>query len=157
VVNTHTESAADSHAAVAGVDWEFNSWGGLNGGCYASWAQDNKVCDMLYCLFEKTKIFVLFCSVVLYLDNATFQLSAIFAILPIIWYSYPFPFLSPSIYMEFSTVVFLFFISFHTRLFSLSSGRLHDSLARALPALQIAAGDGGWFVSHGWRGNAVGH
>jgi hypothetical protein len=45
----------------------------------------------------------------------------------------------------------------HTYVFSLPSGRLHDSLARAFPALQIAAGDGGRFVSHGRRGNAVGH
>jgi agmatine deiminase len=28
---------------VRGIDWEFNAWGGLNGGLYASWEQDNLV------------------------------------------------------------------------------------------------------------------
>lgn len=27
--------------AVAGVDWQFNAWGGLEGGLYASWDRDN--------------------------------------------------------------------------------------------------------------------
>ncbi|MBC7983603.1 MAG: agmatine deiminase [Candidatus Obscuribacterales bacterium] len=29
--------------AVRGVDWQFNAWGGLRGGLYASWEQDNLV------------------------------------------------------------------------------------------------------------------
>lgn len=26
-----------------GVDWEFNAWGGFNGGCYSPWDKDNEV------------------------------------------------------------------------------------------------------------------
>lgn len=28
---------------IRGVDWEFNAWGGLNGGCYFPWNKDNEV------------------------------------------------------------------------------------------------------------------
>ncbi len=31
----------DKLSRVAGIDWEFNAWGGLNGGCYSEWHQDN--------------------------------------------------------------------------------------------------------------------
>jgi len=33
----------DAHGLVRGVDWEFNAWGGLNGGLYFPWDQDNLV------------------------------------------------------------------------------------------------------------------
>lgn len=33
----------NNDGAVRGIDWEFNAWGGLNGGLYASWEQDNLV------------------------------------------------------------------------------------------------------------------
>lgn len=28
---------------LAGVDWRFNAWGGLEGGLYASWGRDDAV------------------------------------------------------------------------------------------------------------------
>ncbi len=31
----------DDHGGVRGVDWEFNAWGGADGGLYASWAEDD--------------------------------------------------------------------------------------------------------------------
>lgn len=33
----------DDRGQVRGVDWEFNAWGGLNGGLYFPWDQDNLV------------------------------------------------------------------------------------------------------------------
>ena len=33
----------NDNGEVRGVDWEFNAWGGLNGGLYTSWEQDNLV------------------------------------------------------------------------------------------------------------------
>lgn len=37
------KDAAGGGRTVAGVDWQFNAWGGLEGGLYASWEQDNAV------------------------------------------------------------------------------------------------------------------
>lgn len=31
----------DKTGQVAGVDWEFNAWGGMHGGCYTEWGYDN--------------------------------------------------------------------------------------------------------------------
>jgi agmatine deiminase len=42
VVKTWGE-AVEGEAAVAGVDWDFNAWGGLQGGLYFPWDQDELV------------------------------------------------------------------------------------------------------------------
>ncbi|XP_047314255.1 agmatine deiminase-like [Impatiens glandulifera] len=36
-----SKSTSDSEAKVAGIDWEFNSYGGVDGGCYIDWSFDN--------------------------------------------------------------------------------------------------------------------
>eukprot|EP00968_Pinguiococcus_pyrenoidosus_P028625 scaffold8003_cov286-Pinguiococcus_pyrenoidosus.AAC.3 len=33
--------------ALAGVDWDFNAWGGHSGGCYDSWKQDQRVAQQV--------------------------------------------------------------------------------------------------------------
>ncbi len=33
----------NSRREVRGIDWRFNSWGGLTGGCYSPWDQDERV------------------------------------------------------------------------------------------------------------------
>jgi len=33
----------NSTGEVRGIDWEFNAWGGLNGGLYYPWDRDEKV------------------------------------------------------------------------------------------------------------------
>ena len=42
--------ARDASGSVVGVAFEFNAWGGHNGGCYSSWDLDNlvdaKICQM---------------------------------------------------------------------------------------------------------------
>jgi agmatine deiminase len=35
----------DDHGTLRGVDWEFNAWGGLDGGLYFPWSQDLLVAD----------------------------------------------------------------------------------------------------------------
>jgi agmatine deiminase len=34
---------ADDHGEVRGIDWDFNAWGGLNGGLYFPWDKDDLV------------------------------------------------------------------------------------------------------------------
>lgn len=41
VVKDNPDRAGERH--VRGVDWDFNSWGGLSGGCYSSWEKDEAV------------------------------------------------------------------------------------------------------------------
>lgn len=33
----------NNNGLLRGIDWEFNAWGGLNGGCYSPWDKDNEV------------------------------------------------------------------------------------------------------------------
>lgn len=35
---------APGEREIAGVDWVFNAWGGLNGGLYKDWHNDDLVC-----------------------------------------------------------------------------------------------------------------
>ena len=37
----------DGRGSVRGVDWEFNAWGGLNGGLYFPWDQDALVAQKI--------------------------------------------------------------------------------------------------------------
>ncbi len=41
------EEQGGSGRSVAGVDWQFNAWGGTEGGLYPSWQQDNLVADRI--------------------------------------------------------------------------------------------------------------
>ncbi|CAH9092874.1 unnamed protein product [Cuscuta europaea] len=40
VVRKHTETSQILEPSVAGIDWTFNSWGGVEDGCYADWSHD---------------------------------------------------------------------------------------------------------------------
>ena len=33
----------NNNGDIRGIDWEFNAWGGFNGGCYSPWNKDNEV------------------------------------------------------------------------------------------------------------------
>lgn len=39
---------------LAGVDWQFNAWGGLDGGCYNDWALDSLVARKI-CQIERVE------------------------------------------------------------------------------------------------------
>ena len=39
-----------SRARLAAVDWRFNAWGGLDGGCYDSWEQDDRIASQVISL-----------------------------------------------------------------------------------------------------------
>nr|GMC71871.1 agmatine deiminase [Ipomoea batatas] len=40
VIRKGAESSQNLEPSVAGIDWTFNSWGGIEDGCYADWSQD---------------------------------------------------------------------------------------------------------------------
>ncbi|KAL5751464.1 hypothetical protein ACOSP7_026067 [Xanthoceras sorbifolium] len=40
IVSNNTSSSGISVPKVAGIDWTFNSWGGVDGGCYQDWSLD---------------------------------------------------------------------------------------------------------------------
>lgn len=46
----------DELKSVAGIDWEFNSWGGRMGGCYEDWSLDNMVAEKILSL-ERANLF----------------------------------------------------------------------------------------------------
>jgi agmatine deiminase len=43
VRDTGPTFVANHQGEVRGIDWEFNAWGGLNGGLYSPWANDDRV------------------------------------------------------------------------------------------------------------------
>lgn len=43
VVMRNTSNSGGSDHRIAGIDWSFNSWGGLEEGCYTDWSLDNLV------------------------------------------------------------------------------------------------------------------
>lgn len=40
VINDRVTSSRDPEHMVAGIDWNFNSWGGVDDGCYTDWSRD---------------------------------------------------------------------------------------------------------------------
>ncbi|OIW19686.1 hypothetical protein TanjilG_18496 [Lupinus angustifolius] len=43
VVRRNPPESSDEHQQIAGIDWTFNSWGGVEDGCYSDWSQDTLV------------------------------------------------------------------------------------------------------------------
>ncbi|KAF7838577.1 agmatine deiminase [Senna tora] len=43
VVNRNPSKAGSTEQKIAGIDWVFNSWGGLEDGCYSDWSLDIQV------------------------------------------------------------------------------------------------------------------
>src|SRR5690606_24021599 len=63
VRDTGPTFVTNGQGGLRGVDWEFNAWGGLNGGLYAPWDRDDQVADKILglerCPRYRTEGFVL--------------------------------------------------------------------------------------------------
>jgi len=47
VRDTGPTFVTNNQGEVRGIDWEFNAWGGLNGGLYSPWANDDSVAEKI--------------------------------------------------------------------------------------------------------------